>query len=115
MIEVDVAFAVAGFEVLALLNDDPSGNTNDGRVRWNGFEDDGAGPDFCAFTDGKRTEDFGPAGDDDVVADGRMAFSFFFTGTAEGYALIEDTLLPMIVVSPMTIPMPWSIKSPSPI
>lgn len=89
MIEVDVAFAVAGFEVLALLNDDPSGNTNDGRVRWNGFEDDGAGPDFCAFTDGKRTEDFGPAGDDDVVADGRMAFSFFFTGTAEGYALIE--------------------------
>ena len=44
MIEVDVAFAVAGFEVLALLNDDPSGNTNDSRVRWNGFEDDGSGP-----------------------------------------------------------------------
>lgn len=89
MIEVDVAFAVAGFEVFSFLDDDTTGNTNDGRVRWNRFENDGTGTDFSTFTDGKRTEDFGPAGDDDVVADGRMAFPFFFTGTAEGYTLVE--------------------------
>ena len=93
VIEVDVAFAVAGFDAFALLDDDAARDADDCRVRRYFFEDDGTGADFCAFADGKGTEDFGTAGDDDVVADGRMAFAFFLTRPAEGHALIEGNVV----------------------
>lgn len=93
MVEVDVAFAVAGFDAFALLDDDAAWNADDCRVRRHFFEDDGTGTDFCAFTDGKGTEDFGAAGDDDIVADGRMAFALFLTCPAEGHALIEGDVV----------------------
>lgn len=47
MIEVDVAFAVAGFDAFALLDDDAARDADDCRVRRHFFEDDGTGTDFA--------------------------------------------------------------------
>lgn len=47
VIEVDVAFAVAGFDAFALLDDDAARDADDCRVRRHFFEDDGTGADFA--------------------------------------------------------------------
>lgn len=46
VVEVDVAFAVAGLEALAFLDDDAARDADDCRVRRHFFEDDGTGADF---------------------------------------------------------------------
>ena len=81
VVKVYIGFGMARAEAFAFLRDDAAWDADDGRVRRYFFEDDRAGTDFGAFTDRERAEDFGTTGDDDVVANGRMAFSFFLACT----------------------------------
>lgn len=46
VVEVDVAFTVAGLEALAFLDDDAARYADDCRVRRHFFEDDGTAPIF---------------------------------------------------------------------
>ena len=80
--EVDIIFPSADF--FAVHADDLAGDTDDRGIRRYFFQNDRARADLRVLTDGERTEDFGTAGYDDIVADGRVTFAFFFACTAMG-------------------------------
>ena len=59
-------------------------------------------------------QDLGPRPNHDPVAQGRMALALAPGGPAEGHAVIEGQSSPISAVSPMTTPLPWSMKKRSP-
>ena len=89
---VDVA-GVGDEDTLAGLVDDVSGDTDDGGVRGDVAEDDGAGADAGVFADGDVAEDVGGVADEDVVAEGGMALAADLAGAAEGDALVEGDVV----------------------
>lgn len=94
------------------------GGADDGRVLRHVFDHGGIGADFGVFADGDGSQNLRAGADDDIVFNRGVAFAALAAvglGAAEGNAVYMVTLSPMTAVSPMTTPMPWSIKKFLPI
>jgi len=89
---VDLA-GVGDEDAFAGLVDDVRGNTDDGGVRGDVAEDDGAGADAGVFADGDVAEDVGGVADEDVVAEGGVALAGGLAGTSEGDSLVEGDVV----------------------
>lgn len=84
------------FQLVATLRthaDDASRNSDHGAVVRHGFDHDGPGSDFDVVAQTDIAKDLRPGADDDVIADGGMAFALFFAGTAEGDVLVDEDIV----------------------
>lgn len=72
------------------MRHDAAGNADDGGVRRDFFQDDGARADLCAFSDGEPAQNLCARADDDVFFNGGVALALLFARAAEGDALIDD-------------------------
>jgi len=89
---VDFA-GVCDEDAFAFPIDDVSGDADDGGVRRDVAEDDGAGADAGVFANGDVAEDVGGVADEDVVAQGGMALAADLAGAAERDALVEGDVV----------------------
>ena len=78
---------------LVLHADDAPGNTDDGTVGRDGFQDNGARADLGIRADPDGAQDFCPGGDHHAVLERRVALSLFFSRTSERYALVQGDIV----------------------
>jgi hypothetical protein len=90
---VDLA-GVGDENALAGLVDDVGGDADDGGVRGDVAEDDGAGADAGVFADGDVAEDVGGVADEDVVAEGGVALAADLASATESNALVDRDVVP---------------------
>lgn len=57
------------------------------------FQDDGIGTNFCSVPDFDGAENFGPCGDEDMVAQGGVPFALVFACAAEGDLVVEGAIV----------------------
>ena len=67
----------------------PRRDADDGGVGFDVFDDDGVAADARVIADFDGADDFGARAEDDVRADGGVAFARAPRGAAEGHALVD--------------------------
>ena len=78
---------------LATLTDHFAGDTNDCRAIRHFIQNNGISPDHRIVANAKRTKNFGACADQNIVAQCRMPFAFFFTGAAKAYSVINRAVI----------------------
>ena len=111
---VITVFAGGGRNAYTVTGNDTAGDADNDGVGRNLLEDNAAAADFGVVANLKGDEHLGAAGNNNVVADGRMTFALFLACTAKRYALIQSDIAAKLCCFADDKAMPWSMKRPGP-